>query len=192
MFTSVLTLALFLKFFGTSFLSRVSRRVGERAAAGRLADAGWWMLAPQIALAALCATLGLAPQIGFRIVHRALEGSRQGLGVVLAKLPPLETAGLTGVAGPSGLAVLSPLVVAAVFGGLLLVAAGISILGGAVRRPAEPWLCGYVAETDHMRYGARNLYREVARYFPWIGGTPPPRGNGAPHPTEPQSSRHEV
>jgi formate hydrogenlyase subunit 3/multisubunit Na+/H+ antiporter MnhD subunit len=193
MLTSVLTLALFLKFFGTSFLSRVSRRVGERAHTGTLADVGWSMMAPQIVLAALCLILGLAPQLGYQIIHRALVGSQQGLGVVLAKLPPLEAAGLTGVTGPAGLAVLSPLVVAAVFGGLLLVAAGISLLGGAVRRTAEPWLCGYVAETDQMRYGARNLYREVARYLPWVGRTPtPPGGNGAPQATESHSSRLEV
>jgi len=193
MLTSVLTLALFLKFFGTSFLSRVSRRVGERANTGTLADVGWWMMAPQVALAALCLILGLAPQIGYQIIHRALMGSQQGLGVALAKLPPLEAAGLTGVAGPAGLAVLSPLVVAAVFGGLLLVAAGISLLGGAVRRTAEPWLCGYVAETDQMRYGARNLYREVLRYLPWVARTPAPSpGNGVPQTTETHSSRLEV
>lgn len=190
MLTSVLTLALFLKFFGTSFLSRVSRRVGERANAGTLPDLGWPMMVPQVALAALCLILGLAPQIGYQIIHRALVGSQQGLGVALAKLPALETAGLTGVAGPAGLAVLSPLVVAAVFVGLLAVAAGISLLGGAVRRTAEPWLCGYAAESDQMRYGARNLYREVARYLPWVARTPGTSGNGGvPQGTESHSSR---
>lgn len=180
MLTSVLTLALFLKFFGTSFLSRVSRRVAERAAAGHLAEADRSMLVPQIVLAALCALLGLAPHLGYQLIHRALLASPQGLGVALAKLPPLEVTGLTGVAGPAGLALLSPLVVAAVVGGLLLVAAGISRVGGAVRRTAEPWLCGYVTESDQMRYGARNLYREVARYLPWVARTPgQPNGNGA-------------
>jgi hypothetical protein len=137
------------------------------------------MTAPQIVLAALCATLGLAPQIGFRMAHAALAGSQYGLATILATVPPLETAAWTGTTGPSGLAVLSPLVLAAVVAVLLLVAAGISVGGGAVRRSAEPWLCGYVAETDQMRYGARNLYREVARYFPWVRRTPPAGGNGA-------------
>ncbi|MBP2670287.1 MAG: dehydrogenase (quinone), partial [candidate division NC10 bacterium] len=158
MLTSVLTLALFLKFFGTSFLSRVSHRVAERAGAGKAVEVGWPMLAPQIALAALCLILGLVPQIGYGIIHQALAGSQQGLGATLAKAPALPTVGLTGVAGPAGLAVLSPLVVAVVVGALLLLAAGISLAGGAVRRTAEPWLCGYVPETDQMRYGARNLY----------------------------------
>jgi NADH:ubiquinone oxidoreductase subunit 5 (subunit L)/multisubunit Na+/H+ antiporter MnhA subunit len=180
MLTSVLTLALFLKFFGTSFLSRVSQRVAERAGAGKAVDVGWPMLAPQVTLAAFCLFLGLVPQVGYRIIHGALMSSQQGLGIVLARVPPLPTMGLTGVAGPAGLAILSPLVVAAVFGALLLVAAGISLVGGAVRRTAEPWLCGYVVESDQMRYGARNLYREVARYLPWIGRTPTQfGGNGS-------------
>jgi hydrogenase-4 component B len=198
MLTSVLTLALFLKFFGTSFLSRVSRRVGERANAGKVSEVGWPMLAPQVVLAGCCLILGLAPQAGYQMIHRALVGSQQGLGVALAKLPPLQTTGLTGIAGPAGLAVLSPLVVAAVFGALLVAAAGISLAGGAVRRTAEPWLCGYVAESDQMRYGARNLYREVARYLPWVGRTPMySGGNGAgrrpepsPQETGTQSSQH--
>lgn len=185
MLTSVLTLALFLKFFGTSFLSRVSRRVAERAATGHIAEVGWAMLAPQIVLAALCVTLGLAPQLGFQLIHRALASSQQGLGVVLAKLPPLPAAGLTGIEGPAGLAVLAPLVVALVFGALLLLAAGISLLGGSLRRSAEPWLCGYAVESDQMRYGARNLYREVLRYLPWVGRTPTGSGgNGAARPAE--------
>jgi formate hydrogenlyase subunit 3/multisubunit Na+/H+ antiporter MnhD subunit len=184
--TSVLTLALFLKFFGTSFLSRVSHRVAERAKSEQVADGGWPMLAPQVVLAALCVILGLAPQIGFQLVHSALAGSQQGLGAVLAKLPPLDAAGMTGVTGPAGLAVLSPLTVAGVFLVLLLLAAGISLLGGAVRRTGEPWLCGYAAASDHTRYGARNLYREVARYLPWIRKTETQSdANGAGRPAAP-------
>ena len=144
------------------------------------------MLAPQLILAALCVLLGLAPQIGYQFIHRALLGSQQGLGVVLAKLPPFPGAGLTGLAGPAGAAILSPLVVAVVFGALLLAAVGLSRVGGAVRRTAEPWLCGYAAESECMRYGARNLYREVARYLPWIGRSSlPSGGNGAGRPAEP-------
>ncbi len=170
------------------------RAGGRRPPRGSRTEA---MLVPQIVLAALCALLGLAPHLGYQLIHRALLASPQGLGVALAKLPPLEVTGLTGVAGPAGLALLSPLVVAAVFGALLLLAAGISRVGGAVRRTAEPWLCGYVAESDQMRYGAHNLYREVTRYLPWVGRTPgQPNGNGAggrpepiPQGTESQSSQ---
>ena len=179
MFTSVLTLALFLKFYGVSFLSRVSRRVAERAAAGKVSEAGWLMRGPQVALAGGCILLGLAPQLGYWMAYRAVQGSAQGLAATLATVPPLPAAGGTGVTGPAGLAILSPLPVAVAFGLLLALAIGISMAGGALRRKVEPWLCGYAVETDQMRYGARNLYREVLRYFPWVRQLPgSTNGNG--------------
>lgn len=164
--TSVLTLALFLKFFGVTFLGRASRQVLERGAAGRLSEGGGSMRAAQIGLAAGCLLLGLAPQLGFWLTHRALQASPQGLAATLGAAPPLETAGGTGLLGPAGLAVLAPATVAVALGLLFLLAAGISGLGGAARRRVEPWLCGYAVETDAMRYGAQNLYREVARFLP--------------------------
>jgi formate hydrogenlyase subunit 3/multisubunit Na+/H+ antiporter MnhD subunit len=176
MITSVLTLALFLKFFGVSFLSRVSARVAEGVRDGRIVEVPWPMRAPQMALAGSCILLGLAPAVGYWIAYRAIQGSPQGLAAVLARVPPLATAGGTGVTGPGGLVLLSPLPVALAFGLLVLLAVGISQLGGTVRRRVEPWLCGYASETDQMRYGARNLYREAARYFPWV--RPPQAGNG--------------
>lgn len=191
MLTSVLTLALFLKFFGASFLSRVSRRVAERAAAGKAGDGGRLMLGPQVALAALCLLLGLVPSLGYQLIHRAVAASPDGLGHALGTHAPMQAVGLTGVVGPGGVALLSPLVLAGVVAALVAVAAGLSLVGGAVRRPAEPWLCGYVAESDQTRYGARNLYREVARYFPWVGRTTtPPGGNG--HGRLPEPNPHEV
>ena len=57
MLTSVLTLALFLKFFGTSFLSRVSRRVAERAAPARSRKPAGPCWRPRSLLAALCVLL---------------------------------------------------------------------------------------------------------------------------------------
>jgi hypothetical protein len=94
-----------------------------------------------------------------------------------------------GIAGPAGLAILSPLPVAMAFGLLLALAVALSLVGGALRRPAEPWLCGYATETEANRYGARNLYREVLRYFPWVqrplpvpDGSDPTRRPAGPSP----------
>lgn len=176
MLTSVLTLALFLKFFGVTFLSRVSRLVAERAQGGRLREVPWPMLAPQLALAGGCILLGLAPSLGYWMAYRAIQGSAEGLAAILARVPPLAIAGGTGVVSPGGLGILAPPAVLLAFGLLVLLAAGATLLGGALRRRAEPWLCGYAVESDEMRYTARNLYREVCRYFPWI--RPALAGNG--------------
>jgi formate hydrogenlyase subunit 3/multisubunit Na+/H+ antiporter MnhD subunit len=183
MFTSVLTLALFLKFFGVSFLGRASRRVTERSAAGRTVEVGWGMRGPQLALAGGCLLLGLVPQLGYWIAYRAIQTSGQGLVAAMRTVPPLPTAAGTGVVGPAGLALLAPLPVAVVFGLLLALAVAISVAGGAPRRRVEPWLCGYAAETEQMRYRARHFYREVLRYFPWVHPpAAPPNGTGKPLP----------
>jgi len=52
----------------------------------------------------------------------------------------------------------------------------LSKLGGAQRREAPPWLCGYVREADCHRYSAHNFYGEIKRYFRWLGGAPRPPG----------------
>ena len=48
----------------------------------------------------------------------------------------------------------------------------ISKLGGATRRAAVPWLCGYAREAECNRYVAHNFYGEIKRYFRWLGGMP--------------------
>lgn len=173
MLTSVLTLALFVKFFGVTFLSRTSTLVAQRAAARRL-EVGWLMRLPQLLLAALCVTMGLAPFLAYHVVHATLKSSPQGLGTALGvqvvqapaiahAFVPLELA--------AGRALLAPVIVAGILAVLLLVAHGISRLGAAQRRAAGVWLCGYVREAEVHRYAANGLYDEVKRQFRWLGGT---------------------
>jgi hydrogenase-4 component B len=173
--TSAITLALFLKFFGVSFLSRTSTLVTHRTERREPVEVGWMMQLPQVVLAALCVLVGLLPFSAFWLIHRALVGSQQGLGIVLAKIPLQEVAGLTGINGLVGGAVFMPIALLLLFVGLLGLARWVSRLGRAERRGAEPWLCGYAQEADQNRYGAHNLYYDFMRHFRWVGGLPRPR-----------------
>ena len=65
-----------------------------------------------------------------------------------------------------------PLVLVVVLGLTFLVSRVLAKLGGARRRSAAPWLCGYVQEADCHRYVAHNFYGEIKRYFRWLGGAP--------------------
>ncbi|MBI4537532.1 MAG: peroxiredoxin family protein [candidate division NC10 bacterium] len=179
--TSTLTLASFLKFFGASFLSRRSAAVAERIASRGRLEVGRSMQAAQVTLAVGCLLFGLAPLFGYWVIQRALATSPQGLAILLARPPLIAATGLTGIAPPGGRALFVPLVVLVVFGATLLFAAAVSRLGGVHRRAAEPWLCGYALESEQNRYTAHNFYREVTRYFHWLGGTGPSphRENGA-------------
>jgi formate hydrogenlyase subunit 3/multisubunit Na+/H+ antiporter MnhD subunit len=175
--TSALTLASFMKFFGVSFLSRTSAlvrtRANERAAAGSAGlDVPWMMQLPQLALAFLCVLLGVVPAIGFRLMQRALEASRGGLGTTLANAFPLRSRPLAGITEVDSSAVFAPAALAVVLGLIFLLVYGISKLGGASRRAAVPWLCGYAREAECNRYVAHNFYGEIKRYFRWLGGMP--------------------
>jgi NADH:ubiquinone oxidoreductase subunit 5 (subunit L)/multisubunit Na+/H+ antiporter MnhA subunit len=179
--TSALTLASFIKFFGVSFLSRTSALVKTRAAAtnGRL-EVPWMMQLPQVVLAFFCVLLGVVPAIGFRLMQHALEASRGGLGTTLANASPMVSNPLTGLAQAPSAAVFAPVALAAVLGLMFLAVYGISKLGSASRRAAEPWLCGYVREADCHRYVAHNFYGEIKRYFGWLGGAPHAHTDKAP------------
>ncbi|HKC71601.1 MAG TPA: proton-conducting transporter membrane subunit [Terriglobales bacterium] len=179
--TSALTLASFIKFFGTSFLSRTSELVAQKAGlqsarrgttardhTGNL-EVGWSMQLPQILLAAACVVLGIVPGLAFVFLQQAIAATPRGA-VSLAVQP---TAGVfAGVAGPQGTALFVPLALLAVLGGSFLIAYAISRLGSAPRRAAAPWLCGYAPETEHERYIAHNFYGEIKRHFRWLGGAP--------------------
>jgi formate hydrogenlyase subunit 3/multisubunit Na+/H+ antiporter MnhD subunit len=171
--TSALTLASFVKFFGASFLSRTSALVKEKAAGGRPLEAGLIMQIPQLLLALLCLLLGIMPAIAYGLILRALAASPHGFGPALGQAlaaPGNVWAGLSGAD-----ARFVPLALLAVLGLAFLAAAFISKLGGAPRRAAAPWLCGYAREAECNRYVAHGFYGEIKRYFRWLGGAPATR-----------------
>jgi len=169
--TSALTLASFMKFFGVSFLSRCSALVKAQADQRRL-EVPWMMQLPQLALSALCVLLGVVPVLGFRLMQHAVEASRGGLGTLLANASPMLTSPLHGLTETNSAAVFAPLALGAILALTLMLAFAVSRLGGATRRAADPWLCGYAREADCNRYVAHNFYGEIKRYFRWLGGMP--------------------
>jgi hydrogenase-4 component B len=188
--TSALTLASFVKFFGTSFLSRTSTLVAAKSGTSGSLEVGWLMQAPQLLLAALCVLLGVMPMLAFRMMELALNSSKQGLGAMLANTAPVTGNLGIGITCLEGQAAFAPLLFGVVLGVMFLAAFGISRLGHARRRPAAPWLCGYDREADHHRYTAHNFYAEIKRYFRWLGGrSSTPHDQPQPKP-EPQPMSH--
>jgi len=162
--TSALTLASFIKFFGSSFLSRTSQLVADRAAHGTL-EVGWMMRLPQLFLAAICVGVGVMPAVAFRLLDLALHASQQGLGAMLAKTTPVTGGAAAGITGWQGGSVFAPLIFAAVLGLMFLLALGLARLTQAKRRRTAPWLCGYAREVESTRYVAHNFYADIKRWF---------------------------
>jgi hypothetical protein len=144
--------------------------VTEKARAKKTLELSWIMLAPKLWLAVWCVVLGLIPALGITAVQRALDHSRQGLGVLLANANPLTAGGATGLFGADRQSVLTPLTIAAALGLMFLLARTLAKLGGSTRRQSAPWLCGYARETEQNRYQSRHFYGEIQRYFGWASG----------------------
>jgi hydrogenase-4 component B len=176
--TSALTLASFIKFFGVSFLSRTSELVRSQAAKQRL-EVSWMMQIPQVLLAGFCVLLGVVPAIGFSLLQHALHASGEGLAARLADAVPAMNGPWLGTGDPHAAAVFAPMVLAVMLLLMFLLAYAISRLGGAQRRVAAPWLCGYAREAECNRYVAHNFYGEIKRYFRWLGGAPRHVGKSA-------------
>ncbi|MBM3496278.1 MAG: hypothetical protein FJX72_18445, partial [Armatimonadetes bacterium] len=158
--TSALTLASFVKFFGAAFLSRTSSVVSERAARGRL-EVHWTMQGPQVALAAVCVAVGLAPAGALMLVRSALANSPDGLGAILARSQPPVTSATLGVSLASGEAAFVPAALLVALGAAMAIVWWLSRLGASRRRADVPWLCGYAQEADCNRYAAHGFYGEV-------------------------------
>jgi len=158
--TSALTLASFIKFFGASFLSRASALVKKKAAEKGGLEVGLLMQWPQFLLACVCLIFGLAPILGQWLIGSALRASPHGLA-------PAPIFGET-------YAVFHPWILAPVLCVAFIGAAALSRIGGSVRRPATPWLCGEAREEEANRYFAHHFYRDLKQHFRWIGGANKP------------------
>ena len=170
--TSALTLAMYMKFFGTAFLSRTSKLVNEQAARQGSREVGVTQQLPQLILAALCVGIGLAPGLAFRVLQHVLDGSRQGFAEKLADSDAIRAGAVSGLNVSQGTALYIPLVIGLVMAIAFLIAYTFSKLGGSVRRTGDVWLCGYVREADCYRYSASNFYGEINRHFKWLGCNP--------------------
>ena len=182
--TSALTLASFVKFFGASFLSRTSALVKEKAAGQRRLEVGMMMQIPQLLLALICLLLGIMPAIAYGLIHSALAASPHGFGAALGDNSAAPGNIWTGLSGVGSCSVFVPLALVVVLGLAFLVARFISKLGGAPRRAAVPWLCGYAREAESNRYVAHGYYGEIKRYFRWLGGAPAPQPAKSADPKE--------
>ena len=176
--TSALTLAVVVKFFGAAFLGRtpagmaVDLKVGSHELPRQ-------QLAAQFIPAVICVGLGLLPAVGLATARMALETSRHGLAIPLADAFPTAAGAAGGMAWVGGAAVMTPILLLA----LLAAAIGVAMLlvrwGGAERRAAVPWLCGYTSDSV-CRYPARDYFGAIKPWLARVSGRRQAGRRGAP------------
>lgn len=183
LFTSALTLACYVKFFGLAFTSagaewRIKKKISEVPMS---------MLLPQFILIVVCLAQAFAPSFFIGLISRALARSGSflfsaafsGGGSGAASAGPLAVK----VAVPGGgalLAVASPLIIAGLVLAFILLAAFLRRSGGSRPTEAPTWLCGYQDLNSDNSYLDRSMFGDLKKALRWTGGEPVD-GNGDGH-----------
>ncbi|HOW85705.1 MAG TPA: proton-conducting transporter membrane subunit [Candidatus Aminicenantes bacterium] len=172
LFTSAVTLACYVKFFGMAFTS-----VGSEWNVGRpVQEAPASMLVPMIALTAICLVQGLFPALSVGLVRAALERSEGFLlaGALGSPAVPVPSRalglGLPGLGGPVSSAAAAPLVVLLLVGLGLALGALLRRAGGSKEVSAPTWLCGYQDLSNANRYTDRGMFAGLRALFKFAGG----------------------
>lgn len=164
MFISLVTLASFLKYYGSAFLG--PRQDG----AGPMGDVGLPMILPQIVLVLACVLFGLFPWIPLGVIEGGLAGilepaGAQALGGAVS--PGLGSTPLLRLAvGEGTMATWAPLPVSVALLALGLGAFfGIQRAGGAKTRTVPIWTCGEEEAPSALRYPAGSFYLPFKHAF---------------------------
>ncbi len=172
LFTSVVTLACYVKYFGLAFTSsgsewNVDKTIREVPAS---------MLAPKVILTVICLAQGLFPALSVGLIRAVLQRSEGFLladGVAASAGPvsaSLDGIRLTGLGGLPLNAAAAPLVVLLVLGLGLGLAALLRRSGGSKEIEAPTWLCGYQDLDNANRYTDRSMFAALRGLFKFAGG----------------------
>jgi hydrogenase-4 component B len=174
LFTSTITLACYVKFFGMTFTSAGT----EWTVAHPVREVPSTMLLPKVVLGLLCLLQGFIPVVYYQTfigIYRNSAGSSVHGAFVATPFERLIQAPALGVqvflpggAEPAYGAV--PLIVLAILGLGVLLAWGLRRSAGARSREVPTWLCGYQDLNNNNRYIDRNLFAAVKSALRWTGG----------------------
>ncbi len=174
LFTSAVTLACYVKFFGMMFTSvghewNVKKPVKEVPAT---------MLVPKLILTAVCLMQGLMPFLFYRIIISVFSGSAGS--VMQGRFASYDFSRIVGLS-PAGIQVrdfYSGAVIAAAFPVIILLVIACAFLisyllrisGGSKEVTAPTWLCGYQSLNNHNRYTDRSMFAALKNLLWWTGG----------------------
>jgi hydrogenase-4 component B len=174
LFTSTITLACYVKFFGMTFTSAGS----EWNVAHPVREVPSAMLVPKVVLGLLCLLQGFIPAIYYQTfigIYRNSEGSSVHGAFVGTPFEQFIQAPALGVRvflpdGTEAAYGSIPLIVLSVLGLGVLLAWGLRRSAGARSREVPTWLCGYQDLNNNNRYIDRNLFAAVKSALRWTGG----------------------
>jgi hydrogenase-4 component B len=174
LFTSAVTLACYVKFFGLAFTSAGA----EWTVKMPIREVPGTMLGAKLVLAAICLAQGFLPFLFLGLITASL---RHSVGFALAA--SFDPAGLGGTLSVSLLglrindlfgtavnAAVSPLVVLGLLTAAFLFAALVRKAGGSREVVVPTWLCGYQDLNEKTRFSDRGMFAALKNLFRWTGG----------------------
>ncbi|MCX6560548.1 MAG: proton-conducting transporter membrane subunit [Candidatus Aminicenantes bacterium] len=179
LFTSAVTLACYVKFFGLAFTASGA----EAYAPKPIHEVPGSMLAAKIGLAAICLAQGLLPFLFVRFIAGALVNSPGfALGwlfqsggwnrVLDASVSGLRIGKLL---GPAVSAAFSPPLVLGLLLAALALGAWLRRSAGSRERAVPTWLCGYRSLDERTRFTDRGMFASLKDLFRWTGGRMGPK-----------------
>ena len=175
LFTSAITLASYVKFFGMAFTASGH----EWNVEGEVKEVPALMLIPKFILAALCLVQGLLPYFYFETIISIFKNSKDSIvtnlfngmtvsGSVVESALGVQVT-LPG-SGPIVSSMAAPAVLLAVFLVMFIVAYLLKKSAGSVERTAPVWMCGYQELNNTTRYKASSMYHAFKHLVWWTGG----------------------
>jgi formate hydrogenlyase subunit 3/multisubunit Na+/H+ antiporter MnhD subunit len=173
LFTSAITLACYVKFFGMTFAASGSEWTIKK----EIKEVPALMLVPKVILTLLCIVQGIIPYFYFTTIIDIFTRSQ---GSVVSEafwkfnttahvhdtLMGVSIQGLYDI--PASMAV--PVVMLLLFVAAFLFARFLRGSGGSVEREAETWLCGYQDLHNVNRYKDSSMFAALKNYLWWTGG----------------------
>lgn len=152
---SAVTLALMLKFLGSSIWGTLSPAARRAVPPAEMP----WLGSSQLVLAALCVGLGLFPMAGAWLCYLAATPLVGSVGA--PEFASLFGAGRFAMELHDGGALVglwAPLVVASIVVAAFVVAIGVRRSAGSTRRAAATWACGSDVDPEQLRFKAVHYY----------------------------------
>ncbi len=173
LFTSAITLACYVKFFGMAFTSTGIQWSVEK----EVKEVPVSMLIPKVLLTALCIIQGLIPFVYVTVITNILAGSKGSIvadafskGDLMQKLDGSAMGVSLNAMGTTTSSTAVPLVLLGVLSLAFLFSYLFSRSGGSEEREADVWLCGYKDLSDDNRFRDRSMFAALKNFLWWTGG----------------------
>ena len=176
LFTSAITLASYVKFYGMTFTSTGTQWNVKKT----IKEVPVIMILPKVILAVLCVVQGLLPYFYYELFFNIFKKSEGSIiysmfnSIDFNSLVNNSLMGVTLGIPVSGVTTSGAVIVPVVTLIIIIIAVIFSVIlkksGGSTEKEAETWLCGYQDLNNLNRYKSKNMYSAFKKMVHWTGG----------------------